>query len=109
MPGMLLTVASTVQCPHGGSVRLATKNARVRAGGALALLETDVHPVVGCAFTVGLKYSPCVRVEWSAGAQAVTAQAAVLVRSSVGKCLNAEGAPQGVALVGGTQGRARAR
>jgi len=109
MPGKLLTISSTIQCPHGGKVMLITKNTRVRAGGAQVLMEGDVDTVVGCAFTVGLKPSPCVRVEWSAGAQQVKVSAAVLVQSSVGKCFNAEGAMQGVALIGGTQPRVRAR
>jgi hypothetical protein len=81
----------------------------VKAGGALALLQTDIHAVAGCTFTVGTQYSPCVRIEWSGGAALVSAAAAVLVRSNVGKCLNAQSVTQGVAIIGGTQPRASAR
>jgi hypothetical protein len=109
MPGDVLTISSTIQCPHGGRVMLITSNARVRADGALALLETDVHPVVGCPFTIVTKYSPCVRIEWNAGASQVKAQAAALVRSSVGKCFSAENAVQGVAIVANTQAKVSAR
>ncbi len=109
MPGAILTVASAIQCQHGGAVILTTANVRVKAGGAFALLETDVHPVAGCPFTVGPKYSPCVRVEWSAGAALVKASAPVLVQSSIGKCISAENAPQGVAIIGGAQPKVSAR
>lgn len=102
MPGTVLTTASTVQCPHGGAAILTTANARV-ASDAPILLESDVHAVVGCPFTVGLKYSPCVRIEWSAGAGSVTVDGdAVLVTSSVGKCINPEGVTQGLALISAT-------
>ena len=87
-----------------------TSNAKVVAERAQALLETDVHPVTGCPFTVGPKYSPCVRIEWSLGAQRATVDGTpVLTRSSIGQCINAEGAPQGVAIIANTQVRASAQ
>ncbi len=104
MPGPLLTVASTILCPHGGTVTLTTSNSVVRADGAFVLLESDVHPVVGCPFTIGTKPSPCVRVEWQAGAAKSTIRAAKpLVQSSVGLCYSPESAPQGVAIIASTQ------
>jgi hypothetical protein len=104
MPGQILTTSSTITCTHGGQAILLTANAKVTVDGAPALLESDVHPVVGCPFTVGPKYSPCIRIEWTAGATKVTInQTKVLVKSSIGKCINAEGAPQGVALILNTQ------
>jgi hypothetical protein len=109
MPGNLLTTASTVMCPHGGSAVLTTSNAKVKADGAFVLLVGDVHPVAGCAFTVGTKYSPCVKIEWQAGAGSVQAGGAPLVQSSVGLCKNGEGAPQGTALISATQARGAAR
>jgi hypothetical protein len=104
MPGNYLTTASQIMCPHGGQAVLLTANAQVTAVGAQLLLETDVHPVVGCPFTIGLKYSPCIRIEWSAAATKTTVNGtAPLVQSSIGKCINAEGAPQGVAIIVSTQ------
>jgi len=104
MPGQVLTTSSTITCTHGGQAILLTSNAKVTADGAPALLESDIHPVVGCPFTVGPKYSPCIRIEWTAGAGKVTInQTKVLVQSSIGKCINAEGAPQGVAMILNTQ------
>ncbi len=110
MPGNILTIASTIMCPHGGRATLFTSHTRGFAGSAPALLESDVHPVMGCPFTIGTKYSPCVRIEWSSGASKVTVNGTpVLVRTSIGKCLNAEGAPQGVATIVNTQIKAAAQ
>jgi hypothetical protein len=75
----------------------------VKSGGAYALLESDIATVVGCPFTIGPKYSPCVRIQWSAGAVKVKAGAAVLVSSSIGICYSPESAPQGVAIISSTQ------
>jgi|SRR5262245_4778526 len=104
MPGTILTTTSTVTCMHGGQAILLTANTKVMVDGAPALLETDIHPVAGCPFTIGPKYSPCVRIEWTAGAAKVTINGTkVLVRSSIGKCISAEGAPQGIALIMNTE------
>jgi hypothetical protein len=104
MPGQILTTSSSITCTHGGRALLFTANGKVRVDGALALLESDVHPVIGCLFYDGSKYSPCIRIEWSAGAGKVKVNGTgVLVRSSIGKCLNAQSAPQGLALILNTQ------
>lgn len=105
----LLTTASQVMCPHGGRALLGTSNTRVTAAGAPVLLETDVHPVAGCPFTVGLKYSPCVRIEWSAGTSLSDSDGTrFLNQSSIGKCLGAEGGTQGMAMVVQAQARVEA-
>ena len=110
MPGHLLNTASTIQCPHGGSAILTTSNISTSAEGAPALLETDIHPVVGCPFTIGTKPSPCLRIEWSAGAaMASVAGTPILVKSSIGTCYSPENAPQGVAIIANTQMKAQAR
>ena len=58
----------------------------------LALEQPAEHPVAGCAFTIGPKYSPCVRIEWTAGASSSKMnRTAPLVQSSVGKCIGAAG------------------
>lgn len=105
MAGNVLTTTSQIMCPHGGQAVLVTANTRGTVEGAPALLETDIHVVAACPFTLpGPKYSPCVRIEWSAGATRASINGTpVLVQSSIGKCLSAEGAIQGVALVVNTQ------
>jgi hypothetical protein len=96
----VLTTASQAQCMHGGQVLLITTNATLLAGGSPVLLETDLHPVVGCPFTIGLVYDPCVVVQWQAAATSLKVNGAgVLLETSIGECLNAAGAPQGIAIV----------
>lgn len=100
MPGRALTTGSQVKCPHGGSASLITSNAKASAASGRLLLVSDVHTVAGCAFTIGTKPSPCLRIEWSAGAVKLKAGGtAVLLESSMGTCYSPESAPQGVALV----------
>ena len=53
---------------------------------------------------------PCVRIEWSAGAGRVAVDGtAPLVETSIGRCLNAQGGDQGVAVIVATQQRASAQ
>jgi hypothetical protein len=75
---------------------------------APALLESDIHTVAGCPFQIpvgaGTKPSPCIRIEWSAGATKLKVNdVPVLVRSSIGKCYSPEGAMQGLANIVNTQ------
>jgi hypothetical protein len=96
----VLTTASQAQCMHGGQVLLLTTNTLLLAGGSPVLLETDLHFVVGCPFTVGAVYMPCITVQWQAAATSLTVNGAgVLLATSIGECLNAAGAPQGIAMV----------
>jgi len=100
MPGRVLTTGSQVQCPHGGQATLTTANTATKPASGHALLESDVHPVAGCPFTIASKPSPCVRIEWSAAATKLAVNGTkVLLESSVGICYSPESAPQGVALV----------
>ena len=108
MPGNVLTIASTVLCMHGGSAILTTSNTKMLIDNAPALLESDIHPVAGCPFQIpvgaGTKPSPCIRIEWSAGATKMKVNGVpVLVRSSIGKCYSPEGAMQGIANIVNTQ------
>lgn len=110
MAGPILTTGSSIMCPHGGQAVLFTTNTRVTVGGMPALIETDIHPIAGCPFTIGPKYSPCIRIQWTAGAsRAPVGGVNVLVQTSIGQCINAEGAPQGIAIVVNTQMRASAQ
>lgn len=96
----LLTIGSRIQCPHGGQAVLATSNAAVSSSTGMVLLETDIHPVVGCPFTIGPKYSPCVRIEWKAGTtMASVGGVAALIATSIGTCYSPESAPQGIAII----------
>lgn len=103
----LLTTTSTVMCPHAGQAMLTTSNTEMVIDGAPALLQTDMHPVVGCTFFAGPTYMPCVLIRWSCGATQMNVHGVpVLLQSSVGVCYNAAQAPQGVAMVVQTQTKA---
>ena len=110
MPAVLRTLSS-IQCPHGGLAILTTANSKARADYGLALLETDVHAVTGCVFTLpNGKPSPCVKIEWKAGAASVKVNGvALLTDSSVGLCYSPENAPQGTAIKSGSSNHVSAR
>jgi hypothetical protein len=103
----ILTIASTVMCPHGGIAQLVTSNTEALVDGAPMLLQTDVHPIIGCPFTPALS-SPCVSIRWvTAATHTALHGVPVLLQSSVGLCLNAAQLPQGIALVVQTQQKAK--
>ena len=103
----ILTTTSTVMCPHGGLAQLLTTNTEALLDGAPALLQADVHPIVGCPFTP-VAYSPCVSIRWITGAtQTAVRNVPVLLQTSVGLCLNAAQVPQGTAIVVQVQSRAK--
>jgi len=96
----ICTTNSTIQCPHGGMAILLTSDTQMQIQGGYALLETDVHPVAGCSFTLGPVYHPCVTIRWSAGAtQTKVNGIPVLLQTSVGVCYAADQAPHGTALI----------
>ena len=87
--------------------QLLTTNTEALIDGAPALLQSDVHPIVGCPFTP-VAYSPCVSIRWvTAATQTSVRNVPVLLQTSVGLCLNAAQAPQGTALVVQVQQRAK--
>lgn len=100
----LLTASSVLQCLHGGIVSISTTNTRARAGGAFLARSSDLFTIAGCPFVLGIPPHPCVRVQWVQTALRSKAVGdATLTEASVGLCLAADGAPQGVVLVGSTQ------
>jgi hypothetical protein len=101
----LLTTASTLMCPHGGTVTIASSNTRAQAQAALAR-SSDTFTIAGCAFNLGGSPHPCVRVQWMVPVQRVKALGDLALNtSSVGLCLAADSAPQGSVLVLNTQPR----
>ena len=89
---------------------LTTANMQLKIDGAPALLESDVHSVAGCPFTIPPgKPSPCIKIEWAMGAVMCKSNGtAVLIQSSIGKCISAEGATQGLAIIAQTQTKIQA-
>jgi len=96
----ILNTASTIMCPHGGTVNLFTSNTVTLVDGAPVLLLTDEHIVSGCPFVVGTKPQPCVSLRWMVGAsQSKVHGVPVLLQNSVGICFSAEQIPQGPPVV----------
>lgn len=109
----LLTTASSLQCPHGGSVSIISTNTKVSAGAALALAN-DTFTISGCPFQipvgVGTVPHPCVRVQWIlTNLQCMVANQPTLSESSKGLCLAVDQAPQGSVSVVSTQTKAEGR
>lgn len=91
----VLTVSSTVTCPHGGQGTITPSQAAVVAGGTVCT-EADLVTITGCPFTIGPNPSPCVLVQWQSASTTTTASGvAILTADSQGLCLNPAGVPQG--------------
>jgi hypothetical protein len=108
-PAHFLTAASALQCPHGGTVTVSTRNTRVKAAGSFVARSTDAFSIAGCTFTLGTTPHPCVRVRWDVHAEHHRAHGdPSLTQDSVGYCLAADGAMQGTVVVSSTQIRGAA-
>lgn len=110
MAAALLTTGSSLQCPHGGTVIIASTNTRALASAPLAL-ATDTFSVAGCPFQipigVGTVPHPCVSVQWTKPNVRTSVNGApTLAQDSVGLCLAADQAPQGPVSIVLTQPRA---
>jgi len=106
----MLQFGCTMMCPHGGQVQVVPAQSKVLLGGQPALLSADTFTVLGCPFTVGTKFQPCVTVMWSGAATKVNvAGQAPLLQSSIGLCKSAEGIPQGTLLITGVQTKVTAQ
>jgi hypothetical protein len=95
MPGFLVNVGATVECPHHAPVALAATQGRVLVGGEPVTTVSDADTVAGCPFTVGTKPQPCVKAEWTVAASRVRiCGQAALLEDSTGLCKIAGEAPQ---------------
>jgi hypothetical protein len=104
----LLTAASVLMCPHGGTVQIATTDTKVRAAGDFVVRSSDTFIVAGCPFSLGPVYHPCMTVKW---VQPALRSKAVgdftLTEESVGLCQAADQAVQGTVLVNVVQPRVK--
>ena len=104
----ILTTTSTVMCPHGGQAVLFSSQPDALIAGAPALVMSDLHPIVGCAFAP-VAPLPCLTIQWLTGSlQAQVRGVPMLLQNSVGLCLNAAQVPQGTAIVVQAQQTAQA-
>ncbi|WP_068076542.1 hypothetical protein [Novosphingobium lentum] len=99
----LLTTASTLMCPHGGTVT-GTPGATSATADAVILRATDSFSIAGCTFNVSGVAQPCTAIQWVKTSQKVKHGGdLVLDAGSVGLCLGP--APQGVVIVSATQAK----
>lgn len=90
MATALLSSASNVVCPHGGSVQFQQADLRVHVSGT-PVVHLDVATVSGCQF-----FRPCTRVVFSTGTlRAFAGKQALLTAASNGMCEAADGTPNG--------------
>ena len=96
-----LTTASTLQCPHGGTVSVISTNAQVQTADGFILRSSDVFTIAGCPFATAVA-QPCVSVEWVLTAlQSQVLSEFNLTEDSVGLCVG--GGPPGPVVVNQTQ------
>lgn len=99
----LLTTASTLMCPHGGTVTAVPGQTQAQAGAPI-VRGTDTFIVAGCALSGATPPSPCVTVQWQSTATRVKSGGDLsLNEASVGLCLAATQAPQGTVIIAATQ------
>lgn len=103
----LLTTASTLMCPHGGTV-IASPGATKAKADAMLVRKGDSYSIAGCPFMIGSSPHPCVSVNWVVASSRVKHDGDfVLTDASVGLCLAADQAPQGSVVVAVTQPRVK--
>jgi hypothetical protein len=101
----LLTTASTLMCPHGGTVTASPGATKAKAD-AVLVRKGDSFSIAGCPFMIGSNPHPCVSVNWVVAATRVKHDGDfVLTSASTGLCLAADQAPQGTVIVANTQPR----
>lgn len=111
MAGPALTIASTLLCPHGGTVLITSASPKMAINGAALVTKNDTFTVVGCLFQQPPPTpSPCVTVEWVVtDAMSSIGGGLSLSTSSLGLCKAATGAPQGPVIIANTQPSASTR
>lgn len=100
----LLNTASTMMCPHGGTVSVVTSNTKTKAGGSYVLRSSDTFTIAGCPLNVAGAPHSCVQVRWVQTAlKSKVASDSTLTDSSVGLCVAGDRALQGTVLIQSTQ------
>ena len=107
----LLTAASQLKCPHGGTVKITSTSLPKAAGNPIATMK-DIFTIAGCPFQLPTAPSPtpspCVVVMWVKPMLRVrVGMVPALDQTSVGVCIAATGIPQGPVLITQTQPKAR--
>ena len=102
--GGLLTSASTLMCPHGGTVNAITSNGRASAGSSPLVRASDTFTIAGCTFQISGAPHPCVQVQWIVNDQrSQVLSDFTLSEASVGLCVAGDQTPQGTVIIANTQ------
>ena len=103
----LATTGSMLSCPHGGRVLASPVNPRARAASGVVLCAADDFAIVGCPFSPGSPH-PCKSVRWVMPARRVRQHGdPVLNADSIGLCLAADNAIQGLVQISPLQAAVR--
>lgn len=111
MPGLLLHVMATVQCPHGIPANSPPTQTRVQVLTQPVATTANQFTVVGCPFTVpGPKPQPCVLVKWLMPATrvkilGVPALLAPAPGTGAGICQSPDQIPNGPPMINQMQSR----
>ena len=113
MAGATVTTASTLMCPHGGTVSIVSANSKASVNGSYIALSTDTFTISGCPFqlpTTPPTPSPCITVQWLVpDTQNSVNGTPTLSESSSGLCLSAMQAPQGPVSITAAQAKVQSR
>ena len=107
MAGNTVTVQSSLQCPHGGTVQIITTNTQAMADSGFMATMADTFVISGCPFQIPATPpipSPCVTVRWTVTDMRVKVNGSPTIsQGSVGVCFSATQLPQGPVSVVNTQ------
>jgi len=109
MPGFLLHVGATIQCPHQAPATTTPSQTQVFVNGQPVATSANLITVTGCPFTVpGPKPQPCVTVRWTMTSTRVLINGLpALLQPTPGTgpgiCLSVEQIPQGPPTVSSLQ------
>lgn len=108
--GNLLTTASTMMCPHGGTVSVISSNTKTKAAGSFLLSPTDTYTITGCSLNVAGAPHPCVQLQWvQTTLQSKAVGNPTLTTESVGLCVAVDQAVQGTVLINVVQPKVAGR
>jgi hypothetical protein len=113
MAGNSVTIADSLQCPHGGTVQIVPSNPRALVNGIPVATISDTFLISGCPFQIPATPpipSPCLTIQWAAADQRTKVNGVPTVsQSSQGLCMGATGAPQGPVVIVSTQTRVQSQ
>jgi uncharacterized Zn-binding protein involved in type VI secretion len=108
MGNPLLHIGATILCGHAAQASIAPSQGRVRVGGQVVAVQSDMTTIAGCPFMAGQKPQPCVTARWLTAATRVRVGGVpALLQTSTGICQSAEQVPQGAPNIVVTQVRVR--